>query len=226
MNYIVLSEFGKEELLSFDQIRPERVYIKPNFVFPGKDHESIPNHKKEFYLYAGRLEEIKGIRLLIEAFRRMPEKRLKIAGDGPLMDEIRAQVQAEKLKNIELLGWIPQEELKIMMRSAAVLIVCSQVYESFPLLIIEAFAERLPVIGGRIGIMQNLIKHKVNGLLFEHNSVQGLIDAVKAFECCDREKLADNAHQTWLHNYSPDANYRTLADIYGKIMSQEIRMRK
>lgn len=226
LNYIVLSEFGKEKLLTFDQILPEKVYIKPNFVYPGKGPDPASKHREEYYLYAGRLEEIKGIRLLLEAFRRMPEKRLKIAGDGPLMDEIRTQVQSEKLKNIELLGWIPQDELKTLMRAAAALIICSQWYEAFSLLIIEAFAEHLPVIGGKIGNMQNLIKDKVNGLLFEYNSVQGLIDAVKAFEHCDREKLADNAHQTWLHDYSPDANYRMLSDIYGKIMKQEISMRK
>ena len=221
LHYIALSEFGKEQLLRFDQIRPQQVYIEPNFTFSMPVQNGAPEKAETYYLFAGRLDEMKGIRLVTEAFKKMPEKKLKIAGNGPLMDEIRSRIHAEKLENIELLGWLSKEKLKSMMDSAAALIVCPQWYETFCLTIIEAFSEHLPVIGGRISNVQNLIKDKVNGLLFQYDSVQGLIDAVNEFERCDRKKMADSSYQTWLRDYSPDVNYQKLEEIYEAIGNRQ-----
>ena len=216
--YIALSEFGKEHLLSFHQIDPEHVYVKPNFTFREGPEGMIPVKKRGYYLFSGRLEEIKGILLAVEAFRQMPDRKFVAAGEGPLMDGIRAFLKEEHIQNTELPGWIPHREMREKIRGAAALIACPQMYDVFPLTILEAFAEHTPVISGDIGNLKNIVKDKYNGIRFQYDSVQSLMDAIAEFEESDRETMAENAYRSWEENYSPEINYRTLRDIYTAIL--------
>ena len=217
LNYITLSQFGKGILLRSAQVLPDHVFIKPNFTYASGDHPTVRDKQEPYYLFSGRLEEIKGVRLVAEAFRQMPGKRLKIAGDGPLMDEIRSMIRDNTVNNIELLGWVPHDEFRRLLRDSLALIICPQCQEPFSMLTIEAFAEHTPVIGGNIGNIPNLVKDKTNGILFQYDSAAGLMEAIGKFEACDRKELAENAFKNWEERYSPEENYRELARIYNDV---------
>lgn len=214
LNYITLSRTGKEILLRSGQVRPDHVHIKANFTYTSHEHRTDQNSKEGYYLFAGRLEEMKGIRLLIEAFRQMPDKKLKIAGTGPLEEKIRRMIREKGLKNIELLGWVPREDMPDLMKNASALILCPQMRETFSMAAIEAFAEHTPVIGGNIENISRLVKHNINGILFQYDSAQSLMEAVMEFETRRGGDLAENAFKTWQEAYSPEQNYRELRDIY------------
>ena len=67
INYICLTEFNKEKLLQLKEIDEDRVFVKPNFVeAPQKQYE-----KNESYVFVGRIEEIKGITDLLEAWKAL-----------------------------------------------------------------------------------------------------------------------------------------------------------
>lgn len=87
VNFICLTEFNRKKLLeSLDTkkeiVNPERVYIKPNFTFA---EEIVPNEVRsdeEYFLFAGRVEALKGIDIAVRAFEKLPDKKLYVAGNG------------------------------------------------------------------------------------------------------------------------------------------------
>ena len=84
LNYICLTEFNKKKLLYLRQIRNANIYVKPNFV---EDMEKfVPAEKREDqYVFAGRLDKLKGIDILLKAWAKIGENapRLVVCGTGP-----------------------------------------------------------------------------------------------------------------------------------------------
>lgn len=211
INYIALTQFNKEKLLQLKQIKRNKVFVKPNFTFEidSKTHEGGGIHK--YYLFAGRIEEIKGVKLLIEAFRRMPDKRLLMAGQGPLSTGL------SKCENIELLGQINHSELMDLIAGAKAVILPSQVYEGFPMIVPEAFSLCIPMIVGDIGNSGVLIKDGYSGIKFKYDSTKSLIEAIDRFEEADQTLLGNNAYNDYKAYYSASNNYERLGSIYGSV---------
>ncbi len=150
--YICLTEFGRSKLLSYPGIKKERVFVKPNFTGPPK--EIIPYEQREnCAVYAGRLDELKGIREIFYAFRDMGEKAplLYVCGSGPLEEWCGEFIRENSLSGIRLLGRIEHEEVIRLMGRARVVLCPSKWYEGLPMNIIEAFSVGTPVIGSSIG---------------------------------------------------------------------------
>ena len=210
LNYICLTEFNKEKLLKFRQIKEKKVYVKPNFTFDMEEEKGVG----EFYLYIGRIEEIKGVPLLIEAFSRMPDKKLVLAGAGGELQSYREAVAERGLANIEFKGFLGKERLAVLLKSAKAVIVASQCYETFGMIITEAFASCTPVIAGDIGNIGNLVEDGVDGLKFQYNSPDALVEAVERFEQLDAVALGENAYRKYKESFSPDGNYKSIKAVY------------
>lgn len=176
INYICLTEFTKDKIKSV--VDPERVYIKPNFVYDQKGS----NQAEDYYIFVGRVEEIKGVNVLVDAFRSMPNKRLKIVGRGDQSEYIAARLEKEDIHNIELLGFKSHNEVNALLKHAKALIMCSQWYETFGMVIAEAYSNGVPAIVGRIGNIKDLVEESVTGELFVYDDPEDLIAAVERFE--------------------------------------------
>ena len=95
INYICLTEFNKKKLLELKQIKPERVFVKPNFV--ESNNQCILEKKRENqFVFAGRLDKLKGIDLLFEAWRVMGEMPLNWLFVGLDQWKIGAECLLEK----------------------------------------------------------------------------------------------------------------------------------
>ncbi len=210
LNYICLSEFNKEKLLEIKQIQEKKIYVKPNFTFKAE----CKKVKGEFYLYVGRIEEMKGIQLLIEAFSKMTDRKLILAGAGSELQYYREVTSNRGLTNIELIGFTEREKLVDLLKYTKALIVTSQCYETFGMVVIEAFACRTPVIVGDIGNIGELVDDGVNGLKFQYDSADALVHTVKRFEKLDIAVLGENAKQKYINLYSENENYKEMMMIY------------
>lgn len=215
LNYICLTHFNREKLLHFKQIKAEQIYIKPNFTF----EPYASNEDGEFYLFIGRIEDIKGIPMLLEAFMKMPDKRLVLAGTGSEIE--RYKLQAKEFTNIEFVGFVPRNELQQFLRHAKAVVVTSQWYETFGMIVAEAFASHVPVIVGDIGNVGSLVDDGINGVKFQYNSAEALSHAVKRFEQLDRKALGENAYNKYKSNYEQNKNYKEMQMIYDCISSGE-----
>jgi glycosyltransferase involved in cell wall biosynthesis len=118
-----------------------------------------------YALYVGRLSSEKGIDVLLRAWETLGATLpLKIAGDGPLAPQVRQL--AGQAAGVEWLGRVAKDGVLALMREATVLIVPSICYEMFPMVILEAFASGLPVIGSALGNTQAIIDAGRTGLHF------------------------------------------------------------
>jgi len=131
----------------------------------------------DYYLAVGRLLHYKRFDLVIDAFAKLGLP-LKIVGNGPEYESIK--YQASSIKNIELLPFVEDEELRNFYNGAKALIF-PQV-EDFGLVAAEAQACGTPVIAYAAGGALEIAEDKKTGLFFEQQSAESLIAAIKKFE--------------------------------------------
>ena len=211
INYICLTEFTKDKIKSV--VDPERVYIKPNFVYDQKGS----NQAENYYIFVGRVEEIKGVNVLVDAFRSMPSKKLKIVGRGDLSEYIAARLEKENIHNIELFGFKTHDEVNELLKHAKALIMCSQWYETFGMVIAEAYSNGVPAIVGRIGNIKDLVDESVTGELFNYDDFKDLIAAVERFESKTQAEYSKNAYDFYCRNLAGEKNYAILRTIYEQV---------
>lgn len=129
-------------------------------------------------LFAGQLEEHKGIRLLLRALNASDIPfELHIAGEGALTSEIEAWAQRDR--RVTYHGFISLEYLVELLAASDAAVVPSLCYENSPTVIYEAFQVGVPVIASRIGGVGELVRHGENGYLVTPGDERELIDAVR-----------------------------------------------
>lgn len=215
INYICLTDFNKEKMLNMKGIRPEKIFVKPNFM---PADTKFSEDSDEYYIYAARLEEAKGIRVLLDAFsdERLRNRKLMIIGSGPLLEECREIVLQKDLSNVTLKGQVPNETAKELISKARALILPTLWYEGFPMTIVESYSKGTPVIASNIGNPAVLVEEGITGTLFNVGDKSSLADAVMRIE--DFKNIRDTTYQTFLTKYSSEKNYEMLMKIYGDVL--------
>ena len=221
LNYICLTEFNKEKLLSLKQIKPEQIFIKPNFVvneIAATPYDRRPNQ----YIFVGRLDKLKGIDILFEVWKLMGNKApaLIVCGIGPMEDWCKKFISKNKLCNIEMKGFIPNNEAKKLIANSKALILPTQWYEGFPLTIVEAYSVGTPVIGSNIGNVGSVVEEGITGAKFEYNSVNSLRLAIERFDKSDISTIGERAYYEYLNKYEMVSNYKIMLSVYSKIGEQ------
>lgn len=222
VNFICLTEFNRKKLLeSLDVKReivdPNRVYIKPNFTFA---EEIVPSEKlpeEEYFLFAGRVEALKGIDIAIRAFESLPKEMLYVAGSGPMMEEMQTYVKEHGMQNVRFLGYLQKEEMTKKFYHAKAVIMTSQCYEAFAMTIAEAYSYGVPVIAGRVGNMDGMVKEGITGVKFTYDSAEDLAAKVRQFKQMPLTALKENAREFYETRLRPEDNYQKLMKIYEDI---------
>ena len=95
-----------------------------------------------------------------------------------------------------------------------------------PRTIIEAFAAGTPVIGSRLGAMQEMIRDGVNGFTFEPSNAAALAAHVDTVMRDDdlAGRLRAGARATYEANYTPEINYQHMVRIFGEVVEDAGRM--
>lgn len=212
--FIVLGNHSKDlfALSKFGRFA-DRIVVKPNFCFAG----NVSIETGSGYLYIGRLTEEKGLPVLLKAFAASGHS-LNIVGTGPLEELVKEYSSGHP--NISFHGAQPIEKVYEMMEKTAALIFPSVWYETFGMVVIEAFSRGVPVIASDLGNIKNLVDDGVNGLRFTAGDEADLMKKVAYFEELPAELRAafrTNARQTYLNQYSPETNAVQLIELYREI---------
>ena len=227
INFICLTEFNRYKLLMLNNgrkkiINPARVYVKPNFTYDlaetmGKLSDTHGSISGRYYVYVGRLEKLKGTELLVDAFAKLPDRKLVIMGNGPLEETLKKRIADNGYKNIVMAGRVTGEDYVKFLGGAQAVISSSQCYETFGMSIAESYSLSVPAIAGDIGNIGDIVKEGVTGIHFQYDSPDALIGAVKRFETMNRDELAANARRYYEDNLTPQSNYERLKEIYDDI---------
>lgn len=216
INYICLTEFNREKLLMLKQIRPNRVFVKPNFV-DSADTEMIPyEHRENQYIFAGRLDKLKGINILLEAWKKMGERapKLLICGTGPMEGWCQEYIAQNHLKTIEMKDFVPNHEVKKRIGQSKALILPTQLYEGFPMTIVEAYSVGTPVLCSDLGNAGSAVEEGITGYKFAPESPASIAEAVSQLENSDIDSTVIT--EIYIKKYSSEQNYLMLEDIYHK----------
>jgi glycosyltransferase involved in cell wall biosynthesis len=211
--FIFLSEHSKQLFLdSTFGLDSQKAAIKPNFALETKSSDTPPT--EVYFLYVGRLTLEKGVMTLLEAFTGS-EVPLKIAGMGPLDSVV--QSYAKDNINIEYLGQQSREGIERLLAKATAVIFPSLWYETFGMIVAEAFANGVPVITSDMGNMKILVTNGINGKTFTVGDSKHLRECVGEFLKMSEEdqlNMRRNARQTFEQKYSPESNLKALLGIY------------
>lgn len=205
--FIALTGFARQRFIAAG-FPAERIAVKPNFTVAPAPR---PDASGGYALYVGRLSPEKGVATLLAAWSGLDAAPpLKIAGEGPLQASLPA------VANVEFLGRRTPAEVSALMADAAFLVLPSEWYEGFPMVLVEAFAHGLPVLASRLGSMTDIVRDGETGLLFTAGDAADLGQKL----CWLRQnpeqlrRMGRQARQCYQDLYTPDANYRQLLDIY------------
>jgi glycosyltransferase involved in cell wall biosynthesis len=212
--YIALTQFARGKILK-GGIAEHKLTVKPNFL---PNPPAPGNGAGGYVVYVGRLLEGKGTETLVAAWRHLPSVRLRIVGDGALRAGLEAVAKRENL-NIEFTGMQNRSFVLETISNAELLIVPSEWYEGFPMVVAESFACGTPVLASRIGSLDELIADGVTGRKFTAADSQWLAGAVRA-ALADKAGLArmrGNARAYFDAHLTEQANYRQLMNIYSDV---------
>ncbi|MES2537314.1 MAG: glycosyltransferase family 4 protein [Pseudomonadota bacterium] len=214
--YIVPTRFCKEKFIR-GGLPAERLCIKPNFVVSS----SVPDwQSRSGGIFAARLSGEKGLDVLIEAMGISNGASIRIVGDGPLRE------RAQDFFRGDYLGPKSSAQVMQLLAGAQYLVAPSRCYETFGLVVIEAFACGTPVIASRHGGLGELVEDGVTGLLVNPADPADLALKINWAQAHPAQMLAMGraARAVYEARYTPESNYRMLIDIYEEAIAAARRM--
>lgn len=211
---VALTEFDRQKLLEFNRLRPlfdeNRLVVKPNPVAVPAGQVLPWEERRHQMLFAGRLEELKGLPTVLEAWRLLGDgaPTLLVAGEGPLGDWARENAGPK----VRFLGQLSPAELHRHMAQSRAVVAASLCYESFALVPAEAHTLGTPVLASDLGNVGASVRQGIDGLRFAPGNAAALAGAVRALSAMqfDCAAIAAAARRT----YNEEENYRTLLRLY------------
>ena len=219
--WIAPSQFVRDEVVSLG-LDATRVRVITHGIEPDRHAAPPPTGPipklpdAPFVLYAGRLSEEKGVRLLPEIARRMVPTPLIVAGEGPLgawLIEQRASVPS-----LLPIGHLERATLDAVTARATVVLVPSQSYETFCFAAAEALLAGRPVVAAAIGAIPELVEHQVTGLLAPAGDAAALaVAALRAMQDPAAPGWAQAGRTRVLERTAPARHLSALLELFAEV---------
>lgn len=224
--FLVHSKFLRSKVIEFG-INPEKIEYFPGFT--GVKHELISpdGNKAQHFLFAGRLEKIKGADVLIRAVEKsslLRQRKLLIAGSGTQQEQLQRYCKAAKLNNIQFLGEVSHEKVCELIRSSIAVIVPSVWHDVSPRIIYESLAVGKIVIASDIGGIPELVEDGKNGFLFNPGDSEQLKRQLEYCIChqADLASLRLKAYEK-AGEYKEEVFLKNLMGLYRRLILNNTR---
>lgn len=209
------------------EMHAERGFGRPLEVLP-YFHEVVDTDWKEpgarpqerpYFLFVGRLEAIKGLEGLIDLWPRVPDHDLLVAGTGTLAGKLRARAAGNP--GIRFLGPVPQAELGRLYVHAVACLVPSLTYETFGMVVIEAFARKTPVIARDLGALPEIVRE---GGGITYDTTEELLVALRglAESPALRAELGEIGYRAFLRNWTREAHLERYLGLLREIAVRKL----
>ncbi len=211
---IAPSEFVRSRYVAagFDA---DQIVVKPHAV---AHSGAVREGAGEAVVFLGRLTEEKGFADLLEAWDASLGQ-LIVVGDGPLRAE--ADERARRDSSVKVLGGLPWAECMEVLRSARAVVVPARSYETFGLVVIEAFAHGVPVVASRIGALAELVDDGETGALVAPGDTETLRKALGLLtERATSVTFGQRARQVYLDRFTPERDLAATERIYADAIAR------
>ncbi len=190
--------------------------------------ETLPMSKPVVIGTLGRLVEKKGIDTLIDAAAILAESKLdfkiEVAGDGPLLDALNAQVIAADLSDvITFLGSMPHTAALDWMKTLDAFVLAGKKdsngdMDGIPVVLMEAMNFGIPVISTQLSGIPELVIHKQTGRLCPPEDADSLAAAIQDLFRVPEETIwyAEVAKERIVHEFDQELNAKRLLHIFNQ----------
>ena len=165
------------------------------------------NDKQEYYLASSRLVAYKKIDTIIEAFNKMPDKKLVVIGGGPNLEAYRKLAK----DNVTVMGYQPFDVLKDKMQHAKAFVFAAD--EDFGMIPIEAQSCGTPVIAYGHGGSLETVNGGKTGLFFNEQTPEAIVEAVNKFESMGSQPFAPADCRQWAEGFSEERFKREIKEF-------------
>jgi glycosyltransferase involved in cell wall biosynthesis len=209
--FIALSRFARERFV-FSGLPADRIDVLPNFVErPGTEPEGRDDH----FLYLGRINYEKGLDFLASAWSS-EMGRLLVVGDGPTRHSAESALRGHD--DVAFLGTQPHDRAMEILSKARALIVPSRVYEGSPVVIAEAYARGVPVIGPQHGAFVEYVQDGETGRLFSPGDQAHLGECIRTLRSPETAaQMGQNARRLFERTFTPEQHRKQLLRIYREV---------
>jgi glycosyltransferase involved in cell wall biosynthesis len=193
---------------------PRRMTHVPHFI--ETDGLPVKTAPGSGVLVAGRLSPEKGIDVAIRAVGAIDGASLDIAGTGPEEAALRQLADSAAPGRVRFHGLVDKGEVQRLMLEAAVVVVPSRWYENQPMVVLEALARGVPVVGSALGGMPELISPGVTGDLVPANDPDALATALRPFLSDPKHGFAMRhaARETIVSEFAPRRHLDRIDAMY------------
>jgi glycosyltransferase involved in cell wall biosynthesis len=186
---------------------------EPTGSAPADNGPAAPD--RPYFLFVGRLEPIKGVETLIEAFRNRPSEDLVIAGDGNLSRRLRRR--AAGLDNVRFTGWLSLEQLDPLYRDALAVVVPTLGHEGMPLVPLESLARGTPIVAHRFGVLGELADATGGAITYSSPlDLDAALDRIASNESL-RRRLGERGRLATSELFSVEAHLRRYLSLIERL---------
>lgn len=211
--YLPVSAFVRDKHVQAG-FPPDRMRVKGNFTWPVPRRRGPGDH----FLFLGRLTPEKGVDTLLDAWRDVAAP-LKVAGDGPDAERLRASAPA----SVELIGAVPASAVPSLLAGARAVVLPSRWYEGAPMVIAEAYAAGVPVVAADVGGVGESVEDGRSGILVSGDGPGPWADAAtRLLDDGESERLGEGAIGRWRARHSPEAGIRDLEAAYREAVAATV----
>lgn len=209
---VVPSRFYLDKLVEWGWDSGRIIYI-PNFVDVKLYKQN--NCIGKAFVYFGRLAPEKGLGTLVKAAARA-QVPVYIVGEGPYkktLEELVSQLNAK----VRFFGYLTGDDLHNVIRSGRATVLPSEWYENAPISLMESYALGRPVIGAKVGGIPELIREGYTGTMFESESVESLVDALRRIADTSDAQIEEMGRcgREWMNMDFSEERYRErLLELY------------
>lgn len=210
--------------LAENAIPPEKVVVSGQSAsaeFSDRKPRPLPGRREIVIGFLGRLERYKGADMLVRALAELPRDlplQLRIAGVGQDSDfALKMEEAARKDSRIRLMGLVEHERVPAFLSDIDVLAVPSRYMETGPIVVQEARALGIPVMGADLGGISERVHHGVDGWLLPFDDPKPWAEAIRvaATDRAEVARLSSNMRRT----RSIDDVALDMAQLYREILA-------
>ena len=170
--------------------------------------------------YLGRLDEEKGVDLLIDVVKQLPEDiAFVFIGDGALREDIETEL-SEKIErgSVEITGWVDHEEVPEYLNELRLLVMTSRT-EGVPTTALEAMACGTPVCATPVGGIPDVVKDGETGFLLQEKTPESIANRIQAI--IQTKSLCETSRSTRdfvVANYRFDVVTEEYRDVFRSVV--------
>ena len=181
-------------------------------------HDKKIQRDQDTILFVGRLEKRKGAKYAIKAFElvkaQRPDAQLLIAGDGPLRRSLENYVNLRKIPDVYFLGFVSDEEKKLLFQKATVYTSPALYGESFGIVLVEAMALGTPIVAHSSEGYSWVLKDTGRLSLVD---VENIPDYARRLLLMMEDKALREVWQKWASSYVQQFSYDKVVDSYEEV---------